>query len=60
MAKIPSIGKPHNIRVNDAAYFLVQKKIIEAREKGSTLSAVEIVSNLILNTQRIQPWLQKK
>ena len=26
MAKIPSIGKPHNIRVNDAAYFLVQKK----------------------------------
>ena len=53
MAKIPSIGKPHNIRVNDAAYFLVQKKIIEAREKGSTLSAFEIVSNLILNTQRI-------
>jgi hypothetical protein len=53
MAKIPSFGKPHNIRVNDAAYFLVQKKIIDAREKGSVLSAIEIVSNLILNTQRI-------
>ena len=53
MAKIPSLGKPHNIRVNDAAYFLVQKKIIDAREKVSTLSPVEIVSNLILNTQRI-------
>lgn len=53
MPKIPSLGKPHNIRVNDAAYFLVQRRIIEAREKGSTLSPVEIVSNLILNTQRI-------
>jgi hypothetical protein len=53
MAKIPSIGKPHNIRVNDAAYFLVQKKIIDAREKGSVLSPIGIVSNLILNTQRI-------
>lgn len=53
MAKIVSLGKPHNIRVNDAAYFLVQKKIIDAREKGSTLSPVEIVSKLILNTQRI-------
>jgi hypothetical protein len=52
MAKI-SFGKPHNIRVNDAAYFLVQKKIIDAREKGSSLSSIEIVSNLILNTQRI-------
>ncbi|WP_298767591.1 hypothetical protein [uncultured Fibrobacter sp.] len=53
MAKIPQLGKPHNIRVNDAAYFLVQKKIIEAREKGSVLTPVEIVSNLILNNQRI-------
>lgn len=53
MAKIPSFGKPHNIRVNDASYFLVQKKIIDAREKGSILSSIEIVSNLILNTQRI-------
>ena len=53
MAKIPSLVVPHNVRVNDAAYFLIQKKIIEAREKGSTLSPVEIVSNLILNTQRI-------
>ncbi len=53
MAKIPQLGRPHNIRVNDAAYFLVQKKIIDAREKGSSLSPVEIVSNLILNTQRI-------
>lgn len=53
MAKIITLGKPHNIRVNDAAYFLVQKKIIAAREKGSTLSHIEIVSNLILNTQRI-------
>ena len=53
MARIPSIGKYHNIRVNDAAYFLVQKKIIEEREKGSTLSVVEIVSNIILNTQSI-------
>ena len=53
MARTPSLGKLHNIRVNDAAYFLVQKKIIESREKGSTLSVVEIVSNLIINTQRI-------
>lgn len=53
MPKIITLGKPHNIRVNDAAYFLVQKKIIDAREKGSVLSPVEIVSNLILNTQRI-------
>lgn len=53
MAKIPSFGKQHNIRVNDAAYFFVQKKIIEAREKGSVLTTVEIVSNLILNNQRI-------
>lgn len=53
MPKIPSLGKPHNIRVNDEVYFLVQRRIIEAREKGSTLSSVEIVSNLILNTQRI-------
>ncbi|MBO7060251.1 MAG: hypothetical protein J6W54_04040 [Fibrobacter sp.] len=53
MAKIPQLGRLHNIRVNDAAYFLVQKKIIEAREKGSILTPVEIVSNLILNTQRI-------
>lgn len=48
-----SLGKPHNIKINDAAYFLVQKKIIEAREKGSILTPIEIVSNLILNTQRI-------
>lgn len=53
MARTPSIGKLHNIRVNYEAYFLVQKKIIEAREKGSILSCVEIVSNLILNTQMI-------
>lgn len=53
MPRTPSVGKLHNIRVNDAAYFLVQKKIIEARENGSSLSVIEIVSNLILNTQRI-------
>lgn len=53
MARIPSLRKLHSIRVNDAAYFLVQKKIIEARENGSTISVVEIVSNLILDTQRI-------
>lgn len=53
MSKIITLGKPHNIRVNDAAYFLVQKKIIEMREKGSILTPIEIVSNLILNTQRI-------
>lgn len=53
MPRTPSIGKLHNIRVNDAAYFLVQKKIIEARENGSSLSVIEIVSNLIINTQRI-------
>lgn len=53
MAKITQLGRPHNIRVNDAAYFLVQKKIIDAREKGSTLTPIEIVSNLILNNQRI-------
>lgn len=52
MAKLQLV-KPHSIRVNDAAYFLVQKRIIEAREKGSTLNTIEIVSNLILNTQRI-------
>ena len=39
MAKVITFGKPHNIRVNDAAYFLVQKKIIDAREKGSSLSS---------------------
>lgn len=53
MPRTPYIGKLHNIRVNDAAYFLVQKKIIEARENGSSLSVIEIVSNLIINTQRI-------
>lgn len=53
MPKITSLGNPHNISVNDAAYFLVQRRIIEARENGSTLSTIEIVSNLILNTQRI-------
>ena len=26
MPRTPSLGKLHNIRVNDAAYFLVQKK----------------------------------
>lgn len=39
MPRTPSIGKLHNIRVNDAAYF--------------PISVVEIVSNLIINTQRI-------
>lgn len=53
MAKIPQLGRPHNIRVNDAAYFLEQRRIIEARENGSRLSPIEIVSNLILTTQRI-------
>ena len=53
MPKIARIGIPHTIRINDAAYFFVQRRIIEAREKGSILSPVEIVSNLILNTQRI-------
>lgn len=53
MPRTPSIGKLHSIRVNDAAYFLVQKKIIEARENGSSISVIEIVSNLIINTQRI-------
>lgn len=53
MPRTPSIGKLHSIRVNDEAYFLVQKKIIEAREKGSILSVIEIVSKLIINTQRI-------
>ena len=53
MPRVAILGKPHNIRVNDEAYFLVQKKIIEMREKGSILTPVEIVSNLILNTQRI-------
>lgn len=53
MAKVITLGKPHSIRVNDAAYFFVQKKIIEMREKGSVLTPVEIVSNLILNNQRI-------
>ena len=53
MPKIARIGMPHCIKINDAAYFFVQKKVIEAREKGSTLTPVEIVSNLILNNQRI-------
>ena len=52
MAKIPALGVLHSIRVNDAAYFLVQKKIIEAREKGSVLSPADIASNLILNNVR--------
>lgn len=53
MPKIARLGKPHNIKINDAAYYFVQKKIIDAREKGSTLTPVEIISNLILNNQRI-------
>lgn len=53
MPKIASLGKPHNIKINDAAYYFVQKKIIDSREKGSTLTPVEIISNLILNNQRI-------
>lgn len=53
MPKIARLGKPHCIKINDAAYFLVQKKVIEARENGSVMTPVEIVSNLILNTQRI-------
>lgn len=52
MAKIPSLGKPHNIRVNDAAYFLVQKRIIEARENGSTMTPTEIASSIIISTAR--------
>lgn len=53
MPRVAILGKPHNIKINDAAYFLVQKKVIEARENGSVLTPVEIVSNLILNNQRI-------
>lgn len=53
MPKIAPLGKPHNIKINDAAYYFVQKKVIDAREKGSVLTPVEIVSNLILNNQRI-------
>ena len=53
MPKIAPLGKPHCIKINDAAYYFVQKKVIDAREKGSTLTPVEIVSNLILNNQRI-------
>lgn len=53
MPKIAPLGKPHSIKINDEAYYFVQKKVIEAREKGSVLTPVEIVSNLILNNQRI-------
>lgn len=47
MAKL-QLGKPHSIRVNDAAYFLVQKRIIEARENGSVMHTVEIASSIIM------------
>lgn len=49
MAKIPKLGSFHTIRINDAAYFHLQKKIIEYREKGSILTPIEIASNLIKN-----------
>lgn len=52
MAKIPQLGRPHNIRVNNEAYFFVQKKVIEAREKGSVLTPVEIASSIIMSTAR--------
>jgi hypothetical protein len=52
MAKIPSLGKPHNIRVNDAAYFLIQRRIIEARENGSRMTPIEIASSIIMSTER--------
>lgn len=52
MAKIPQLGRPHNIRVNDAAYFLVQRRIIEARENGSTMTPTEIASSIIMSTER--------
>lgn len=52
MAKVVTLGKPHNIRVNDAAYFLVQKRIIEARENGSTMTPTEIASSIIMSTER--------
>lgn len=52
MAKIPALGVPHNIRVNDAAYFLVQKRIIEARENGSRMTPIEIASSIIMSTER--------
>ena len=52
MAKIPQLGRPHNIRVNDAVYFLVQRRIIEARENGSTMTPTEIASSIIMSTER--------
>lgn len=52
MPRVITLGKPHNIRVNDAAYFLVQKKVIDAREKGSVMTPVEIASSIIMSTAR--------
>jgi len=52
MPKIARLGKPHNIQINDAAYFLVQKRIIEARENGSVMTPVEIASSIIMSTER--------
>lgn len=52
MAKVITLGKPHSIRVNDAAFFLVQKRIIEARENGSVMTPVEIASSIIMSTAR--------
>lgn len=52
MPRIPQLGKPHNIKINDAAYFLVQKRIIEARENGSVMTPVEIASSIIMSTER--------
>lgn len=52
MAKVVTLGRPHDIRVNDAAYFLVQRRIIEARENGSTMTPTEIASSIIMSTER--------
>ena len=52
MAKAPRLRVPHNVRVNDKAYFLIQKKNIEARENGSTQSTIEITSNIIIGNRK--------
>lgn len=52
MPRVAILGKPHCIKINDAAYYFVQKRIIEARENGSVMTPVEIASSIIMSTAR--------
>ena len=34
MAKIPKLGSLHTVRINDDAYFHIQKKTLNSAKKG--------------------------